>query len=678
MEYRRDIDGLRSVAVLPVILFHAGFSIFSGGFVGVDVFFVISGYLITGILITELQAGRYSILHFYERRARRILPALFVVMAASTVMAMAWMLPAVFEQYSRSLAAVPLFGSNILFWREDSYFAPPAELKPLLHTWSLAVEEQYYLLFPLFLAMIWRFGRRRVQWMILAVFLVSLGICEWGWRHSPHANFYLAPSRAWELLAGSLCAFLVSDHAPRPNQIFSAAGLIMILYAIFAFDRSTPFPSLYAMLPVGGAALILLFSGPATVTGWILSSRPMVGVGLISYSAYLWHQPLFALARIRSLVEPGQGVMALLAAGSIGLAALTWRFVEQPFRRRPVPLLASRSRLFLASATVGGLFILLGLAGMLTAGLPGRLPAGAVLAAGFAEDRNPQVGMCEEDTGRYRHPVADCATFMLNGRADVIFMGDSHSQALSLQAQEALAKRGIASYAASYSGCVGLSGFFRPDEPPSHDCDAYNRDMLGYARQIGAHTLVITSRFPLYYTGQWSDNGDGGREIGPPAYLEDVALRSAPRRAEDPARQTRVLEIYRTDLEALAKEFTVVLVDPIPEPGWNVPETLAKCLIFGSGPCDLSTDYGVYQKRVAEVEKVFDSIDSPRLIRVRTAEILCPEDAVPRRCDSVRNGLPLYFDDDHLANSTGAELMAGPIAQAVTQAMAEWGLPAKP
>ena len=272
MQYRREIDGLRAVAVIPVVLFHAGFGIFGGGYVGVDVFFVISGYLITSILIGELERGEFSIVRFYERRARRILPALFFVMLVCIPFAWIWMAPSQIEDFGRSLVAVSLFASNILFWRESDYFAPAAEEKPLLHTWSLAVEEQYYMFFPLLLLLAWRFGRWRVFYLIAAIAAASLLLCEWGWREAPVANFYLAPTRAWELLAGSLCAFLQFGKEQKRDDLLAALGLGLIVFAIFVFDAATPFPSLYALAPVGGTVLIILFAANGTWTARLLST----------------------------------------------------------------------------------------------------------------------------------------------------------------------------------------------------------------------------------------------------------------------------------------------------------------------------------------------------------------------------------------------------------------------
>ncbi|SHH18264.1 Peptidoglycan/LPS O-acetylase OafA/YrhL, contains acyltransferase and SGNH-hydrolase domains [Cognatiyoonia sediminum] len=353
MKYHPEIDGLRTVAVAPVILFHAGFSGFGGGYVGVDVFFVISGFLITSILISDLEQGTFSILKFYERRMRRILPALFVVVLACIPFAWVWLLPSAFKDFSQSVAAVGLFASNFLFWFEVDYFDTSAERKPLLHTWSLAVEEQYYIVFPVLLAVIWRLGQRSVFGIISVLALLSLAYTvvarSFGWA-SDAALFYLPFSRAWELFAGSLCAMIMRRRSLSGNDAYAAVGLGLIIFAIFFFDKHTPFPSAYTVVPIVGTALVLLFARPEGFVGRFLSVRPMVQIGLISYSAYLWHQPLFAFARVRSLEDPSHMTMGALAVLTLGLAYLTWKFVEQPFRKKPSPWLPKRGVLLSVSA----------------------------------------------------------------------------------------------------------------------------------------------------------------------------------------------------------------------------------------------------------------------------------------------------------------------------------------
>jgi PAS domain S-box-containing protein len=339
MRYRPEIDGLRAIAVIPVILFHAGFQLFSGGFVGVDIFFVISGYLITTIILADLEAGRFSILNFYERRARRILPALYLVMASCLPFAWLWLMPSDAKEFLKSVMAVLVFASNIFFWRQSDYFDTDTELKPLLHTWSLGVEEQFYVLFPMFLMFSWQLGRKKIVVFLTITALLSLALAEYAISRNPNATFFLLPTRAWELAMGSLIAFYLrgkerGQFPPVFRQILSLVGLGLIAFGVLAFSKETPFPGFSALIPTVGAGLIIVFALPGTLVGRLLVSRVLVGVGLVSYSAYLWHQPLLSFARHRSFTEPNNMVIALILVLTFGLAYVTWRYVEQPFRHK--------------------------------------------------------------------------------------------------------------------------------------------------------------------------------------------------------------------------------------------------------------------------------------------------------------------------------------------------------
>lgn len=360
--HRTEIDGLRALAVLPVILFHAGVSTFSGGFVGVDIFFVISGFLIGRILITEIGSGIFSLVDFYERRARRILPALTVMLFSCAIFAWAWMPRSDFANFSMALLAVSVFASNIWFWRSTDYFAPDAESNPLVHTWTLSVEEQFYVFVPLLLMALLPRGRRLAFAVIGVGVMASLIISHWGAIAKPEPTFYLLPTRAWELGIGVLAAFVDCSSKPLPRNRFrdealSDAGLFAIIAAIFTYDSQTPFPSLYTLLPTAGAAAILLFARHGTFCHWLFSRRPLVFVGLISYSAYLWHQPIFAFARIKG-IEDGRSYL-LLSALAISLAYISWRHIEAPFRdRRRI----GRRAIFISSGVVTlALFTLAGL-----------------------------------------------------------------------------------------------------------------------------------------------------------------------------------------------------------------------------------------------------------------------------------------------------------------------------
>lgn len=356
-----------------MILFHAGFTLFSGGYVGVDVFFVISGYLITSIILKDLAEGTFSIARFYERRARRILPALFLMMAVC--IPIAWMLlrPFQFREFAQSVAAVSVYLSNFLFWEKSGYFDTAAELKPLLHTWSLAVEEQYYVIVPVMMMLLWRRGRGALLWTIVALALVSLALSQWMSQAYPMANFYLLPSRAWELLAGAICAFVLANGREYRSDLAAGLGLVLILGSVVVYTEETPFPSLYALAPVGGTVLVILFAGPGTRVAGMLGWAPLVGIGLISYSAYLWHQPLFAFTRTALIFEPPTILMLGLSGASLVLGWLSWRFVERPFRR-PVPArgsegrarrpwLATRPALFGVTAGVSAVFVTAGVLG---------------------------------------------------------------------------------------------------------------------------------------------------------------------------------------------------------------------------------------------------------------------------------------------------------------------------
>ncbi|MGE3579712.1 MAG: acyltransferase family protein, partial [Vicinamibacterales bacterium] len=360
--YRPEIDGLRALAVLPVIGFHAGFPLFTGGFVGVDVFFVISGYLITGIILSEQQAGTFSAARFYERRARRILPALFLVLAVSSVIAWFRLLPVDLKAFAASLTGVAGFYANLIFAGETGYFETAAELKPLLHTWSLSVEEQFYLVFPLLLILTRRW---RAVWracLFLAIGAASLAAAELD-AYSRAEAVFLLQTRAWAVTIGVLAAFYhqrdARPFAPATAQVMSGFGLALVALSVVTFSRATPFPGVVGLAPTVGTALILLGATPGTAVHRVLGSAPLAGLGLISYGAYLWHQPLFAFARHNVAEPPSTAVFLWLTLATLVLAYASWRWVERPFRtgtrvsRRAVAAVAvSGSALFAALGQV--------------------------------------------------------------------------------------------------------------------------------------------------------------------------------------------------------------------------------------------------------------------------------------------------------------------------------------
>jgi peptidoglycan/LPS O-acetylase OafA/YrhL len=392
LTYRREIDGLRAVALLPVLLFHAGFSWAPGGFVGVDVFFVISDFLITSIIVSEMQSGTFTIARFYELRARRILPALSVVMIACLPFAWLWMLPEDARSFGDSLLAVSAFGSNVLFFFTSGYFDTTAELKPLLHTWSLAVEEQYYILFPLLVMLTWRWGRGVLTALFILLGLISFGLAVYSVNEHAAFAFYMLPTRGWEIMIGACLALVpVRRQAGWIFELAGLTGLALIAMAVWAFDRTTPFPGAAALVPTCGAALLIACASPQTVSGRLLGSRALVGIGLVSYSAYLWHQPLLAFARHRSSGEPPPALLAALLVVALILAWATWACVEAPTRNRQrVPLNRLAWLLsvgWLAIAAAGAL-------ALATGGFPTRVPEDVRRVAAGTRDRSPRQAEC--------------------------------------------------------------------------------------------------------------------------------------------------------------------------------------------------------------------------------------------------------------------------------------------
>jgi peptidoglycan/LPS O-acetylase OafA/YrhL len=376
MPYRADIDGLRAISVLAVILFHAGIYPVGGGFVGVDVFFVISGYLITSHIRADIESNAFSLRNFYDRRARRILPALVVVIGITAPLAWAWLLPQDLKSFSQSVVATSLFASNIYFWRTTDYFSQQSELRPLLHTWSLAVEEQFYLLYPLLLVALARFGKLGMRWMVLGLAVLSWVVTYFISKSDQTSAFYLLHTRAWELLAGA-CVALMANGKPRPpgaSLLYSAAstlGLVLIAISILAgSDRSAANQALL-LVPVLGTCLWLAFGHRDSLAGRFLVWKPMVAIGLISYSAYLWHQPVFSLIKHRFATDMSMPVKFAVILFVLALAALTYKWVEQPFRNR------TRMPIGRVAAMLGGataLFLAFGVLGHVFNGFPGRFP----------------------------------------------------------------------------------------------------------------------------------------------------------------------------------------------------------------------------------------------------------------------------------------------------------------
>lgn len=666
MKYREEIDGLRAVAVLPVIFFHAGFSAFSGGYVGVDVFFVISGYLITTIILSEKEKGTFSLANFYERRARRIIPALFLVMLFSTVCSYLWLSPSHMKDFSESLAAVSLFSSNILFWKETGYWGVANELKPLLHTWSLAVEEQYYVLFPLFLMGMWRFRKRWILGSFFLIAVASLLHSQWASVHHPAANFFLLTTRAWELAIGAGIAFYflyrkaamrsLLSH-PAIDELMSWLGLALIAWAVFVFDENTPFPGFYALIPTVGTALIIIFTTKETLAGRLLGSKIAVAVGLISYSAYLWHQPLFVFARHRSLHEPGPGLLLALAALSLILAYFSWKYVEAPFRRKGT---FSRKQIFSFTAYGSLLFILIGAAGHFTEGFQHRLDKDILDRVNAAKVRSFSADLCRAEIPELMAGGEACVLVPGEGRYAMLF-GDSHARTLASSAQKAFDGSGMGLLQASTTGCPPVKGLYRADDSNPAECVGHNERIYDYIEQNPEiEYVILVSRWTIGMEGSRFDNGEGGVEYGSRPHL-DIVEGGEYLYHEDYGHRSEIALAWSKSIQSLLDAGKkVILIYPVPEAGWNVPDLISSRYFLAPDSVvdgmTASTDHKVFKSRNARTIEALDKAGSgDNLVRIFPEELFC-DSYLEGRCITQKDGVIFYRDDNHLSDA-GARLL---------------------
>ncbi|HEY8568367.1 acyltransferase family protein [Microbulbifer sp.] len=645
--YRRDIDGLRALAVLPVVLGHAGIPGFSGGFIGVDVFFVISGFLITGILLRELAAGDFSVGRFYERRARRILPALFAMMLACIIVGWLLMPPDAFGDLGRSLIAAILFLSNVWFTRStEDYFGTDAEWEPLLHTWSLSVEEQFYLGFPLLLSVLARGPRARMVTAVALMAVLSLVFSVWQTRNSPTAAYFLTPARVWELGAGALLAMglLPSIRRRLAAELIALTGILMIIASVFLFGPHTPFPGIAALLPVLGAvALIWAGATPLNRVSGLLGNPMLVGVGLISYSLYLWHWPILVTLRLLEGSSQLSTTYALFAVSlSIVLAWASWRFIEQPFRGGR---LAPVSRPLLVRLSVSCAILLLGTGIAIKAqdGFPNRLPKPqlAMYQQAFSDlerqeqcmGKKPEAELCAIGTVSATVPQ----------QAGLLLWGDSHAAAWLPGVDHLLDLKGYSGAAALKSGCPPLIGLRRPDKSESHRCDQFNDKVLKYLHQRqDLPVVVLAARWAMAVEGS---RPEGGEEM----QLEttDTAIGPTPEWATDATETDRAaLVAHRLDQTVAAIRATgrqVILIKGVAEIGHSVPDTLANAAFtgkhFSGGPTTRLVD-----ARQRHADAIIDLVaERHGAYTVNPRTLMCDEN-----CRIVLDNKLLYRDDDHL------------------------------
>ena len=630
MPHRRDIDGLRALAILPVLLFHAGIPGFSGGYVGVDIFFVISGYLITGLIAGEMEEGRFSLLRFYERRARRILPALLVVMLVCLPFAHELLLPHEYRSFASSVQATLGFYSNVFFLGQSGYFADDVSTMPLLHTWTLAVEEQFYLVFPLLLllfAAAWgvRSWRRAVAVLLLLSFAGAVYLAH----VDADSAFYLG--RGWELMLGAFLG-VKGVPAPRSTRLATAlgvAGLTMILAAVFLYEGATTFSPAAMLLPCVGAALIIHagtgWAEPVGPANRLLATRLPVAIGLISYSLYLWHWPIIVFLQLGLMQEP-LGAWAWLALGlSAGLSVLTWRYVEQPFRRRGAGKIPVRR----LAMVLGGFAVVLfsaALAIRFSDGAPWRLPAQALEYLEVKKGRRAALGDCDGGDNVARTPD-NCSIGVEGSAANVLLWGDSHARTLAATIEQLTDAADLGGIGLVRGGCPPLVGVDREDSPG--ECLEFGQSVKEYIDDNDVDVVVLHARWPMYVEGTRYGLEDG---------IVDLT-------GSDNA------AVVRDKLGELiaylkAKNIDVVLVGSVPEAGFDVANTLAIAAWRGDPDENLSIARKAVDARQARAAQMLrDLAQHYGVPLIEPTAALCDSD----HCYLEREGESLYADEDHLS-----------------------------
>lgn len=625
--YRPDIDGLRAVAVLAVVLNHLSPSLVPGGYIGVDVFFVISGYLITSIICREMAEGQFTFSRFYERRARRIFPALFAVLAVTLVAGYFLLLPSDYTSALRATLGTLFFSSNIVFSRDmaEGYFAQNAKLNPLLHTWSLAVEEQFYVFFPILLLVCYRFFRKHIFWILLGCALVTLVGAALLVKSKAVAVFFLSPFRAWELLAGAMLTFgsVPAVRSRLLREALVAGGLVAIVTSCFLYDDKTTFPGLTALLPVlGAAAIIHAGASGLTLARRLLQWRPVVYVGLISYSLYLWHWPLIVLARYANGMGPMRPYLPALFAVSLLLGSLSYHFIEQPFRRGAR---VTRKRVFASTAAFATVLAVVSTVGLGRDGFVSRFDAAVVK---LDKARTPQIPYVECDG---RAPQAWCFLGRSEGEPNTLLWGDSHLLAWAPALHEILDRQNQRAIFATSSGCPPLFGI---DRTVIQSCAGSNLAIQNYLLARPEITTIIMSAYwgPYFREDGLLTERRGGVLVKGTAAAQH-ALASSVQWLREHGRQ-------------------VILIGPVPVYDKSVPLALALEFLIGSG---LSHSSASEQwSKNAPFLTVVESIQPGASFRfLDPIQWLCVDD-----CQVMKDGVSLYRDAGHLSVAGAMALKA--------------------
>ena len=642
LTYRPEIDGIRAIAVGSVVLYHSqltilDYQIFKGGFIGVDIFFVISGYLITSIILKELIAqGSFSLKYFYERRIRRILPALLVVILTSLIFALIFLLPSNLVDFSKSILYSLGFSSNFYFhYSGQEYGAQSGLFKPFLHTWSLSVEEQYYILFPIILLVTFKYFRNYLIHILILGFIISLGLADWTSRNYPSASFYFIHTRMWEILIGSILAYFeVSRSFRNKNKTLSyilpSFGLLLIVQSIIFFDHEMFHPSFYTLSPIIGVCLIIWFSNKDEFITKILSTKLFVGIGLISYSLYLWHYPIFAFNRITFLTRDNIFFELLLILSVLVLSIFSYYFVEKPFRNKKNNIKNILILIFISSL----ILIFCNLYVVYNDGVKNRLPE-------FFDQnlREKNVNLHQKDNTQ-----------------KIVLIGDSHSGALEFNLNEKIKKKDMSLF--KFRTPMYLTDFNYVSKKTKKIDENFienNVKIDNFLRENSNLIVVFHHRWAIRFLETLFDNEEGYKEannLENLSYLEPINTETKTSSLRE--RQQYIKEGLISQINKIINQgHKLVLVYPVPEVGVELYRYLFKKYIFNKNLFKnsipiFSGSYEVYKKRNKLIFEILDSIKNENIYRVYPHSYFCDKQ-LENRCIANDENNIFYYDDNHLS-----------------------------
>ena len=643
INYRPEIDGLRAIAVLSVIIYHARDSFLPGGFLGVDIFFIISGYLITSLILKELKlTNKFSFSHFYERRVRRIIPALLGAMIFSTFISYIVALPDSFVDFSKSLIASIFSVSNLYFHYTDNlYGADSSLLKPLLHTWSLSVEEQFYILFPVTIFVFYKFFRKHLLTFIFSGILISLIFAQYQSGTNTSFNFYLLPSRGFELLLGSLLAKLELDNGGIRikssslllNKALPVIGLLLIFCSLIFFDDQMLLPSFYSLVPIIGTMLIIWFSNKDEFIAKILSNKIMVIVGLISYSLYIFHFPIFAFSRYLNLLESDWFKRIMLLIFLLSISFLSYYFIEKPFRNKKI--ISFRKLCVTLIITIIFLISFNGYV-IYKDGLKERLPINLSKKLRNTEKIN------------YSNQGI---------KGDVLLIGDSHANAIKYHLNEELIKESFNFLKLQTSLYVkNLNQYLYKTNKINKRFNTENLKIQKHLNKEKNLIVIFHQRWTVRIVSTLFDNEEGVTEFKTEAENRYLKIKPTPKYIDEQQRINLVRKSIVSSINSvLEKNHKVILVYPVPEKAFNVFRLIYNRSInfFGSDIKDdklpiFSTNYDVYKKRNKLIFETLDSIQNDNIYRVYPHKHFC-DNQIKNRCVANSKDTIYYYDNNHLS-----------------------------